>query len=355
LPAVGLAVVVGLAPRWGAAAQAAALWCGPWGWPLLPTGGLSLGRDLGGLLLIVALAALAWWSLARTAGKCSLESFRIRARTRSEVVAGLYAFDVRPVVTAGRQRWTAGWQRRLRLPVPRRKLLAVPWHSLVALLRSPLRLSWGVLLGGAGMTFLVIAPGRVGFIWLGAVALYLAATGLLEPLRMEVDASAASQILLPWSRGITWWRHCLVPAAVLIASGILGLAVAFAGGWASGTAFATGLILVVPSSLVAVLAAALSARRGGRVSTDVLNFGAGDTMGFSLIVILLWVFGWTILGIVSVALFAGHIASQAMFSPRLAYGVMMLGIFVLVLRRSLVTPPRKRELRGGSPSGTTSR
>jgi hypothetical protein len=346
LPAIGLAVLVGLAPHWGGAGRAAVLWSGPWGWPLLPTGGRSLGPDLGGLAIISAFAVAGWLSLSRTAGKCSIESFRIRARTRSEVVAGLYAFDVRPVMIAGRQRWTMRWQRRLRLPAPRKKLLAVPWHTLFGLLRSPLRLGWGVGLGGAGMALLVIQPGRVGLTWLGALALYLAATALLEPLRMEVDASAASQILLPWSRAVTWWRHCLVPAALHVVAGILALVVAYAAGYASGTALVSGLILVIPTSLTAVLAAALSARRGGRVSSNLLFLSAGDTQGFSVFIIVLWVFGWAILGIVAVALFAGRFASQVTLGPRLALGAMVLAVLALGLQRALIAPPREPQLPG---------
>jgi hypothetical protein len=346
VPAVGLAVLVAWASRWGGAARTAALWSGPWGWGLLSTGGKNIGWDLGGLLLLCALAAAGLLSLRWSAGRCSIEGFRMRARTRSEVVAGLYAFDVRPIVVAGRQLRTLRWQRRIRLRAPRRKFFAVPWHTVAGLLRSPVRLGWGVALAGAGMALLVFHPGRTGFIWSGAVVLYFSASSLLEPLRMEVDASAASLVLLPWSRGTTLWRHCLVPAGVIAVSGILTVAVAYATGYASGVAFVSAAVLAVPVAFVAVLTAGLSARRGSRVSTNLLTFTAGDTQGFSLLIIVFWIFGWAILGIVTVGLFAGQLSSRLSLAPRLVFGAALLGVLAMVLQRAILAPPKENDFLG---------
>jgi hypothetical protein len=70
------------------------------------------------------------------------------------------------------------------------------------------------------MLLLAEAATLRGAAWGGALALYLAASSLLEPLRLEVDAPAVSQVLLPWRFGRVLWGHCLPVAAVLIAAGL---------------------------------------------------------------------------------------------------------------------------------------
>ena len=204
------------------------------------------------LVLLCALAAAAAVSLFRTAGDCSTESFRMRARTRSQVVASLYALDYRSVAVAGRGDKAQTWQARVRLPLPRRPVLIVPWHGAVALLRSPVRLGWGIVLAGAGTFLLALQPTRQGALWAGAVALYLAATSLLEPLRLEVDASGTAKVLLPWRFEKVLWLHCLLPAMVMIAAGFLSLAGGLALGYLTGAGAAAVAMLAIPLSFVVI-------------------------------------------------------------------------------------------------------
>ncbi len=201
LPALGLVALLALADRMGGAAHLAALWSGPWGWGLLPLGASDWASGLAGLLLLCALAAAGWISVRRSAGDAAIEGFLIRAHTRSQVIAGLYALDSRSVVLAARQPWGQRWRSFLRIRPPRWSVLVVPWHGLLVLLRSPMRLGWAVVLAGTGALLLGVQPGRTGTSWAGAVALYLSASALVEPLRLEVDATATSAILLPWAFG----------------------------------------------------------------------------------------------------------------------------------------------------------
>ena len=77
------------------------LWSGPWGWGILAVtaaearAASSSGSPSGiaGLVLLCGLALAAGISLFRTAGRCPIEEFRSRARTRSQVVASLHALD----------------------------------------------------------------------------------------------------------------------------------------------------------------------------------------------------------------------------------------------------------------------
>ena len=60
-------------------------------------------------------------------------------------------------------------------------------------------------------------------------------------------------------------------------------------------------VLLVPLTAVVVLAAALSARRGGRMPTSILLLTAGDPTGAGILIVVAWAVGWALLAIVSVA------------------------------------------------------
>ena len=302
LPAFAVAVLLALAEKAGGSWRLVALWSGPWGWATLPVAS-SWAVGAAGLLLLWLLATAAWISQTRTAGGSSLEGFRSRARTRSRAMAGLYSFDARTVVLTTRQAASPDepWWAHMRLAVPRSPRLAVPWHAVLALLRSPFRLAWGLVLGGGGMLLLAEAATLRGAAWGGALALYLAASSLLEPLRLEVDAPAVSQVLLPWRFGRVLWRHCLPVAAVLIAVGLATVLCGWAAGVVPDVAFARLAVLIAPVTFAVVLAAALSARRGGTLPASILLLTAGDSTGMSFVAILGWLFWWAILAIVSVA------------------------------------------------------
>jgi hypothetical protein len=342
LPALGLIILLAFAQVGGHWTRFAALWSGPWGWAILPLASGSPPYGFVALILLCALALVAGISLVRTAGECSTESFRIRARTRSQVVASLYALDYRSVGQAGKGNKAQTWQARVRLRLPRRPALMVPWHGAVALLRSPVRLGWGIMLAGAGMVLLAHQPTRQGTAWAGAVALYLAAGSLLEPLRLEVDSSGTAKVLLPWRFENILWLHCLLPAAVMILAGWLSLAGALALGYLTGTAAATLAILAVPLSFVVILAAALSARRGGRISNNMVNMVAMDTTGFTWFAVVIQLAIWAILALVVAALVVIALG-RPHFSVNLRLFEVFAGLAIVAaaLQRGLVSKPRQ--------------
>ncbi len=337
LPALGLIILLALAETSSETVRRIALWSGPWGWAFLAEEASGTTSGTVALLLLCALALAGGISLFRTAGHCSIEGFRVRARTRSQAVASLYALDYRSAHLAGRESKTRMRGGRMRLHLPRRPVLIVPWHGGITLLRSPVRLGWGVVLAGAGMVLLAVQPTQIGSMAAGAVALYLAASSLLEPLRMEVDAPRTPQVLLPWRLEQILWLHCLLPAALMIVPGFLALAGGLALGYLSGPATATVAILVIPLSFVVTLAAALSARQGGRVSNNVVNMVALDTTGFSWIIVLLQLTVWAIAGIAVTVLTIWLLGKSGLtIGLTLAEAVGLLSVLAVALQRALV-------------------
>ena len=344
LPALGLTILLGFAQGAGSTLRKAVLWSGPWGWGILPVSTEGSSYGVIGLVLLCGLALAAGISLFRSAGDCPIEEFRSRARTRSQVVASLHALDYRSIGLASRGSKARTWQARLRIRLPRRQILIVPWHSTVALLRSPVRLGWGIMLAGAGMVLLALQPTGQGTLWAGAVALYLAASSLLEPLRLEVDSPATARLLLPWPFDKVLWLHCLLPTAIVVVAGALAVAGATALGYVTAGAFGTMMLLVIPLSLIVVLAAAFSARRGGRVATNLINVAALDTTGFSFILVLLRLAGWAILALV-VTVLSVFLVGRAHFTLGLPLLEVFGGLVVLAiaLQRGFVAMPRRAE------------
>jgi len=344
LPALGLTILLGFAQGAGSTLRQAVLWSGPWGWGILPVSAEGSSYGVIGLVLLCGLALAAGISLFRSAGRCPIEEFRSRARTRSQVVASLHALDYRTAGLATKGSKARTWQARLRIRLPRRQILIVPWHSAVALLRSPVRLGWGIMLAGAGMVLLALQPTGQGTLWAGAVALYLAATSLLEPLRLEVDSPATARLFLPWPFDKVLWLHCLLPTAIVVMAGVLAVAGATALGYVTAGAFGAMMLLVIPLSLVIVLAAAFSARRGGRVSANLINVASLDTTGFSFMFVLLRLAGWAILALV-VTVVAVYFVGRARFG----FGLPLLEVFAVLvvlaiaLQRGLVAMPRATE------------
>ena len=160
---------------------------------------------------------------------------------------------------------------------------------------------WAVVLAAGGAIVYGLHPGQTGTSWAGALVLYLAASALVEPIRMEMDTPAVARMLLPWHIGRVLQLHCLVPLVIMLGASLLGIVIGFATGLIAGSAVPGILVLVIASAVVQVMAAALSAKRGGRVPQEMLLVGAGDSTGFSVISIVGWVFGWAILGVVASA------------------------------------------------------
>jgi hypothetical protein len=123
-----------------------------------------------------------------------------------------------------------------------------------------------------------------------ALGTYVAASTLLEPLRLEVDRPSTSRVLLRRPFGRILLGHVAVPIAVLAtgaAVAAIGLTVAGALP-ARGGALAVAAIAVVPAI---VLCAALSSRRGGRLPVSVLALGTtGDPSGGGIVIA--WLLAW---------------------------------------------------------------
>jgi hypothetical protein len=344
LPLLGLTILLGFAEGAGSTTRSAGLWSGPWGWGIVSVSAEGSSYGWIGLVLLCTLALAGGISLFRTAGRCSIEDFRSRARTRSQVVASLHALDWRTVAQAGKGSRAKTWQSRVRVRMPHKRVLIVPWHSAVALLRSPVRLGWGIMLAGAGMVLLTLQPTGQGTLWAGAVALYLAATSLLEPLRLEVDSPATARLFLPWPFDKVLWLHCLLPTTIVVVAGVVAVAGATALGYVTAGAFGTMMLIVIPLSLVVVLAAAFSARRGGRVSANLINMAALDTTGFSFLFVLLRLAMWAILALAATAI-SVYVVGRAHFT----FGVPLLEVFgglvvlAVALQRGLVAMPRLAE------------
>ena len=340
IPALGLVALLALGDRLGTTAHLATLWSGPWGWGLLPLARSNWVSGLGGVLLLCALAAVGWISVRLSAGAASLEGFLARAQTRSQMVAAVYAFDARSVMLASRRPWAERWRARLRFRVPHRPGLAVPWHGSLVLLRSPLRLAWGIALTGAGVLLFGVQPGRTGASWAGAVALYLAASSLAEPLRLEVDQGATSATLLPWRFGRTLRLHCLVPVTVLLVTELLAILMGWAAGFVAASTVPPLLIVAIPAAFVVVFAAALSSRRGGRMPQQMLLVGAGDSTGMSAFLLVGWLFGWAVFAVVAVAVSALVLAHPGSLMGSVSFAAGLLAVVAYILSEVLVRSKR---------------
>ncbi|CAM5243814.1 hypothetical protein GCM10010329_44110 [Streptomyces spiroverticillatus] len=283
LTGVGAGVLV---ERWGygrpfwvgslAVAVAAAvlpLWSGPWGWaaqPLVAAAGHGGPWAVGaGLSAVCAAGALvvAW----RSAPLIPAAELRSRATLASQVTASLFALDLRQTraaVRGPRRGWAA--RQRVRLPMPRRRWLLVPWRDATGLLREPGRLVWGALWAAAAVWLCGLAPdagrGQVAVTVLTLGAGYLAAAQLVEPARLESDDFRRATGL-PYTFGALALWHAVVPGVLLL----LGLA---AGAILYGTSGHLALLGAVP----ALVGGALVSAYRGAMPVEVL-IGGETPMG----------------------------------------------------------------------------
>ncbi len=287
------AAVAALVPGGGAGARAV-LWSGPWGWAVGPVvaaaGGSVPGWPIQAALLaaVAIAAALAAWSRA---GAITTEELARRATARTGLAASLYSLDARGAAQARRRaNRTLLGVRRVRLRRPRQRLLAIPWRDALALLRAPARLGWALVLAGAGVVAVAAEPDRRAVVAAGAVAGYLAAAQLIEPLRAEADQPDASR-QLPLAWGDLLLLHCVVPTLALAVVGALGTGVAWVVGLLGWPAPWVALVACLPLAALLVLCAAVSGQRG-RVSPATLStaFGLGELGG------PVYLLGWIALG-----------------------------------------------------------
>jgi len=293
--ALPLAVAVGGAlvavARSGHAARTVVLWSGPWGWALQPVVGATTAASVAALAALAAVAAGAVVAAARGFGACPTERHVVRADARAGAVASAWAFDARTArLTLQRAAGARGARGGRRLGAPRHPGLAIPWRDASSALRAPGRTLTGAALAAGASVLAIAAATHAAAEVVAALGTYLAASTLLEPLRLETDQPSASQILLRRPFGRVLLGHLAVPLAVVAtAAALAGAAVAAAGALpARGGALALMAVAVVPAI---VGCAALSSRRGGRLPMSVLAVGsAADPVGGGVVVA--WLLAW---------------------------------------------------------------
>jgi hypothetical protein len=264
----------------GHAARTAVLWSGPWGWALQPVAGVTTTSAVAALAALAVVAGAAVVATALAFGTCPTERHVVRAEARSGAVASLWALDAR---TARLSLQRAGGPRRgrgaRRLRAPRRAALAIPWRDAVSAMRAPGRTLTGVALAGAAAALAILAARHIAAEALAALGTYLAASTLLEPLRLETDQPSASHVLLTVPFGRVLLGHIAFPMAVVAgAAGLAGAVVAASGEVAARAGALAVMAVAVTPAIVAC--AALSSRRGGRLPISVLTAGAtGDPSG----------------------------------------------------------------------------
>ncbi|HYB28942.1 MAG TPA: hypothetical protein VEF89_20185 [Solirubrobacteraceae bacterium] len=275
------------------------MWSGPWGWSIAPlAGGTGWPVALG--LALTSSAVVVLWALRR-AGAASIEMFAVRAGTRSALSASAWTLNYRTAALSYRAAQPARLGVRIRIGPPARPQRAVLWRDAIALARDASRVGWATLLGAGATVGALTHPGRLLPAVLAAAGLYFAASVLCEPLRVDVDYPDRSATLLTWSFARVLLAHCTLPALTLatITAGtvLVSVAIGVAG---------PGALVLIPSLLIgvvatAVLAAALSARRGGRVDEALLIrlLGADPSSPASWAMIVLWVAPWLILTLIT--------------------------------------------------------
>jgi hypothetical protein len=247
---------------------------------------------------VAALAALALVTAgaavlaARAFGACPTERHVVRAEARAGAVASAWALDARTarltlkgVGGPGRARTSR------RLPVPRRPSLAVPWRDASAALRSPGRTLASAALAGSAAVVAVADARHPAAAGLAALGTYVAASIVLEPLRLEVDHPSASRVLLRRPFGRVLLAHLAVPLVVVAAAAATagGIAAAVGAAPARGGALALMAVAVVPAI---ALCAALSSRRGGRLPVSVLATGMTADPTGGAVTIVAWLLMW---------------------------------------------------------------
>ncbi|MFF7638410.1 hypothetical protein ACFZB9_35455 [Kitasatospora sp. NPDC008050] len=263
------------------------LWSGPWGWAgiaaLSPTRGAVPGGWLAAALLLLSTAG-ALVLADRAAGTVPLGRLRERARTAAGVVAALRTVELRAARLAVSGAAGSARVRRVRLPMPRRAWLVVPWRDATALLRSPARLGRAVLLTVPALLCAMLAHG-IGSkpsVPTTAVALvfgYLAVAQLLEPARIETD-DVRRAAWSPYPFASLMLRHAIVPSVAGVLIGLIGAGAAALSG--AGPA-----VWLAPAVVPALVAAGLVNTCRGATRRD-LMYKSPTSGGLGLFLFAAW-------------------------------------------------------------------
>jgi len=317
------------------------VWSGPWGWSIAPLAG-GAGWPVGLGLAVASCAAIVVWALSR-AGASSVEMFAVRAGTRSALSASAWTLNYRSAALSYRAAQPALARLGVRIRPPVRARRAVVWRDAIGLARDPSRVAWATLLGAGATVEALTHPGSALPAGLTTAGLYFAAGLLSEPLRVDVDYPERSAVLLSWTFARVLLAHCVVPALTLSAITTLTVLVTVALGVAGA-----GVLVLIPTLLAgvvatAVLASALSARRGGRIDEGLLirMLGADPSSPASATMIVLWLAPWLIATLITIGLsliIVGHAVVH--HRPLVGVTVLAVGITVAVAGALLATVRR---------------
>ena len=150
------------------------------------------------------------------------------------------------------------------------------------------------------------------------------------------------------------WLHCILPSGILLATGGVAALVALVAGRVTASAFLIFVLVWIPVAPTVVLAAALSSRNGGRASGDLILMTSGDSTGLSMILILFWIFGWSIAAIVVAALGVGRTMAGGSAFAALAAATGLAVAFMILRSILLSTKGRMASEGAGSILGKRS-
>jgi hypothetical protein len=155
--------------------------------------------------------------------------------------------------------------------------------------------------GAAGTALALLDAGRVLGVAAGGVLLYVAATRVLEPLRIEHDAPGRSRVFLAARPGRAYVAHAVLPAALVgVVAAVTAAVLAICGGLAGHGAGAAVVVVCAAPAITAC--AAMSARRGGRIPQEVLMTAMSTDPSGGGLVLLGWLVMWPALAAGLVAL-----------------------------------------------------
>jgi hypothetical protein len=333
-----------LAARAGPAGRSIATWSGPWGWITAPFTGSS-GWPAAVALVVLAALATAAFALWR-AGASSAEQFLARAEARAGIITSVTMLDYRAAGLTYRAAMPGRAGRPRRLPRPRRRGLVVLWRDLLALVRSPSRVAWAALVCGAGSWEAFSHPGRVPAAAVAAMALYLAASLLCEPLRVDVDTPDKSRLLLSWPFARVLVAHAVVPTITLSIAATATTVVAVLSGTVGPAVLGLIPTLFVPTIAGVVLCASFATLRGGRIDNSTLLsiLGTDPSSPVGAVGAIIWLAPWLLVAIGvygAVTVIVGHAAARAhgMVGPAAVAVAIAVGVLVALSARARRSDP----------------
>jgi hypothetical protein len=182
---------------------------------------------------------------------------------------------------------TARATRLRRVPDP-----AVVWRDAITAVRGRERLVLAALLAAVGTLLSVLDARRPLAVAAGALALYVAAASLLEPLRSEINAPSRGRALLRARRGRILVTHAAAPAIIVAAACALTAAACAIGGALADRHGGAVAVVAVAAAPTIALCAGLSARRGGQMPLNVLTIAVATDPTGGAGVILGWLLFW---------------------------------------------------------------